>query len=254
VRPLIGVTTSEMREARRTHPLPESDPPQFEMALGMVYMNAIHRAGGLPVVLPPLADEHFDDLLDQLAGLCLSGGPDLDPDTYGAPPDPHLGECEPDLDAYELKLARIADARGLPVLGVCRGAQALNVARGGTLHQHVPDVVDGSIHHRQTEPGRVPTHTVTVERGSRLAAILGAGELAVNTFHHQAVDRPGRGLRVVARSPDGLVEAVESDGPSLYLGVQWHAEGLVDRPEHLGLFETLVDAAVRRRDGLADAA
>jgi putative glutamine amidotransferase len=207
----------------------------------------------LPVVLPPLAGAPLDDLLDQLAAVCLSGGPDLDPETYGAPPDPHLGACEPALDSYELALARAADARGLPVLGICRGAQALNVARGGTLHQHVPDVTDGGIGHRQTEPGRVTTHTVVVERGTRLASITGAGELAVNTFHHQAVDRPGRGLRVVARSPDGLIEAIESDGP-LYLGVQWHAEALVERPEHLGLFETLVDAAVRRRDGLAAAA
>jgi putative glutamine amidotransferase len=251
MRPLIGVTTSEMREARRTHPLPEGDPPQFEMALGMVYLKAVYRAGGQPVVLPPLGEGDLAGLLDRLDGVCLSGGPDLDPAAYGEPRHPLLGELEPELDAFELALARAADARAIPLLGICRGAQALNVARGGTLHQHVPDVVGAAVGHRQTEPGRVTTHAVSVDRRTRLAAITGAGELAVNSFHHQAVDRPGRGLRVVAHAPDGLIEAVEDEGRPLCLGVQWHAEGLVDRPEQLRLFEALVDAAARRRDGLA---
>ena len=243
-RPLIGVTTSEMREAVRTVPAPEGDPPTREMALGMVYLRAVERAGGLPVVLPPLGPEALGPLLDRLDGLCLSGGPDLDPDAYGAPPHHLLGVVEPDLDAFELALAREADARALPVLGICRGAQALNVARGGTLHQHVADVVGHGIPHRQTAVARVPTHMVVVERGTRLAAIAGPGELAVNSFHHQAVDRLGAGLRVTARSTDGLVEGIEGDGPALYLGVQWHAEGLVEDARHRAFFTTLVDAAV----------
>jgi putative glutamine amidotransferase len=247
MRPLIGVTTSEMREAQRTHPLPDGDPPQREMALGMVYLRAVERAGGLPIVLPPLLDlSSIDELLDRLDGLCLSGGPDLDPDAYGQPPHHLLGEIEPDLDAFELALAQAADARGLPVLGICRGAQAMNIARGGTLHQHVDDVVAGTIAHRQTAPGHIATHSVAVEPGTRLAAVTGADALDVNSFHHQSVDRPGRDLRVVARSPDGLIEAIEGDGPALYLGVQWHAEGLVDRPEQLAVFGELVDAAADR--------
>ena len=249
-RPLIGVTTSEMREARRTHPLREGDPPQREMALGMVYLRAIERAGGLPVVLPPLDLDAVGPLLERLDGLCLSGGPDLDPQAYDAPRHPRLGEVEPDLDAVELALAQAADRAAIPVLGICRGAQAMNVARGGTLHQHVDDVTDGSLHHRQAAPGRVATHTVDVEAGSRLAAIVGAGPaLPVNSFHHQAVDRVGRDLRVVARSPDGLTEAIESDGPALYLGVQWHAEGLVAASEQLALFDALIDAAAERAAG-----
>ena len=159
-RPLIGVTTSEMREAVRTVPTPEGDPPQREMALGMVYVRAVERAGGLPVVLPPLHHDAIGALLDRLDGLCLSGGPDLDPDAYGAPPHDLLGEIEPDLDAFELALAQEADARGLPVLGICRGAQALNVARGGTLHQHVADVVGETVAHRQSVSGRIATHVV----------------------------------------------------------------------------------------------
>jgi putative glutamine amidotransferase len=133
------------------------------------------------------------------------------------------------------------------VLGICRGCQALNVARGGTLHQHLPDVTDGSIHHRQTASGRETTHTVEVQAGSRLAGIVGAGELDVNSFHHQAVDALGRGLRAVAWAPDGVIEAIEGDGEALYLGVQWHVETLVERPRHARLFDALVEAAASER-------
>jgi len=243
VRPLIGVTTSEMRMPRRTHPLPEGDPPQSEMALGIVYARAVEEAGGLPVVLPPLEHGAIAPLVDRLAGLCLSGGPDLDPAAYEAAPDPHLGPVEPDLDAFEFAVAKRADTLGIPVLGICRGCQAMNVARGGTLHQHLPDVTDGSCDHRQRESGRQTTHSVRIEPGSGLAAIVGENELEVNSFHHQAVDRLGRGLRAVAWSPDGVIEAIEDDGAPLYLGVQWHAETLVHFERHAALFEALVEAA-----------
>src|SRR5262245_27662545 len=112
-RPLIGVTTSEMRLARRTQPLPEGDPPQAEMALGIVYTRAVELAGGLPVVLPPLEPAAIWPLVDRLSGVCLSGGPDLDPAAYEAPPDPHLGPIEPDLDAFEFAVAQRADALGI---------------------------------------------------------------------------------------------------------------------------------------------
>jgi putative glutamine amidotransferase len=243
-RPLIGVTTSEVRLAEHTDPQPEGDPPQREMALGMVYMRAIEIAGGMPVVLPPLSLDLIVPLLDRLCGVCLSGGPDIDPDGYGeGARNPHLGATEPDLDAYELALARHADARGMPVLGICRGVQALNVARGGSLHQHVADITDGSIEHRQAARGRVTTHSVRIEPDSRLAQVMGVTEAEGNSFHHQAASRLGKGLRAVAWAPDGIVEGIESGGPELYLGVQWHAESLVDRPEHLALFRELVEEA-----------
>jgi putative glutamine amidotransferase len=249
-RPLIGVTTSEMREAVRSAPLAEADPPQREMALGMVYLLAIERAGGLPVVLPPLDRQGIGPMLDRLDGLCLSGGPDLDPIAYGEPPHHLLGEVEPDLDAWELVLAQEADARGIPTLGICRGAQAMNVARGGTLHQHVADVVGATLAHRQHDPGHVPTHMVVVDDDTRLAAITGAGELSVNSFHHQAVDRLGRDLRSTAHATDGLIEAIESTaGDGFFLGVQWHAEGLIDDARHCALFTELVARAARRQAG-----
>jgi putative glutamine amidotransferase len=192
--PLIGITTSEVRRPEITHPLPESEPPQPELALGMPYVRALARSGAVPVVLPPLA--------------------------------------------IELVPA------GLPILGICRGCQALNVARGGSLHQHLPAVADGSVDHRQAAAGWKVTHQVTVEPRSRLAQALGAEALAVNSFHHQAVQRLGDGLRAVAWAADGTVEGIEDDA-RFVLGVQWHAETLeeVERPQ-ARLFTALVDAAL----------
>jgi putative glutamine amidotransferase len=219
------------------------------MALGMVYLRAIERAGGIPVVLPPLAPEHVPALVGQLAGICLSGGPDIAPAGYGAPPHPELGPTEPRLDAFEFEVTRHADVLGLPILGICRGAQSLNVARGGTLIQHLPEV--SALHHRQPDPGRVRTHAVRVEAGSRLARLLGEEATCVNSFHHQAVERVGRGLRPVAWAPDGVIEAIEGEGPRFVLGVQWHAEGLVDDPEHLAIFQGLVAASAAREEAAA---
>jgi putative glutamine amidotransferase len=255
-RPLIGVTTSEVRLESRAEPLPEGDPPQREMALGMVYMRAVELAGGIPVVLPPLGHDAIAPLLDRLCGVCLSGGPDIDPHGYGEGPHPRLGPTEPDLDAFELAVAQLADVRGMPVVGICRGAQALNVARGGTLYQHVPDLMAGSIEHRQAVRTRVSTHRVRIDPGSRLATVMRVTEAEVNSFHHQAVHRLGQGLRAVAWAPDGIVEGIEGDGPALYLGVQWHAESLVERDEHLALFRALVEESDRfgARDVTARAA
>jgi putative glutamine amidotransferase len=248
-RPLIGVTTSEVRRKKDAKPLPQGDLRQPEVVLGMSYAGAVADAGGVPVVLAPVGEPAA--VVDHLSGVCLSGGPDLDPATYGAEPHPNLGPIEPAVDAFELAVARRADAIGLPMLGICRGSQTLNVARGGTLHQHVPDVVDGSVAHRQTASGRETTHSVRIEPGSRLAEIVGPGDLEVNAFHHQAVDRLGRGLRAVAWAPDGLVEAVEDDADALYLGVQWHVETLVHLPRHARLFEALVEAAAGRLERAA---
>jgi putative glutamine amidotransferase len=242
-RPLIAVTTSEIREHRSVRPAPQGDPPREEMALGLTYMRAIEAAGGIPLVVPPLAPEALTPLLDQVAGICLSGGPDLDPIAYGAFRHERIGPTWEELDRFELQLAAMADARGLPILAICRGMQVLNVSRGGTLHQHLPDVVGEEIQHRQTEASERPTHSVTLDAGSRLAAILGPGQKMVNSLHHQAVAELGAGLLVTATASDGTVEALEATDREFVLGVQWHAECLAGKDEHAALFETFIETA-----------
>jgi putative glutamine amidotransferase len=244
-RPLIGVTTSEMRVAKNVEPTPQGEPPRKEMALGLAYLRAIEASGGLPLVIPPMPSAVIAPLVDRLHGLCLSGGPDLDPVAYGAAPHAELGPTEPELDRFELDLAREAHARNLPILAICRGAQLLNVATGGTLFQHVPDRTDGTIDHRQTGAADSLTHLVDLAGGSLTAAVMGATEISVNSFHHQAVDRLGRGLLAVGWSPDGLVEAIEAPARDFVLGVQWHAECLAERPEQKRLFTGLVEASQR---------
>jgi putative glutamine amidotransferase len=244
-RPLIGVTTSEMRVAKNVEPTPQGEPPRKEMALGLAYLRAIEASGGLPLVIPPMPSAAIAPLVDRLHGLCLSGGPDLDPVAYGAAPHAELGPTEPELDRFELGLTREAHARNLPILAICRGAQLLNVATGGTLFQHVPDRTDGTIDHRQTGAADRLTHLVDLAGGSLTAAVMGATEISVNSFHHQAVDRLGRGLLAVGWSPDGLVEAIEAPARDFVLGVQWHAECLAELPEQKRLFTGLVEASRR---------
>lgn len=243
MRPLIGVTTSEVRVGEEVRQTPQGEPPRREMALGLTYLHAIETAGGLPVVMPPLELDAVEPLLDRLSGVCLSGGPDLDPSAYRERRHPELGPVEPELDRFELELARRADARGLPILAVCRGAQALNVSRGGSLHQHLPDRPGVTIDHRQQAHGSTVTHSVKISAGSLLARTMGLCEAQVNSFHHQAVNRLGTGLRAVAWSSDGVIEGIEAPGRDFVLGVQWHAELLTERPEHAALFAALVSAA-----------
>jgi putative glutamine amidotransferase len=244
-RPLIAVTTSEIRHRHSATTTTEGEPPQEEMALGLKYLRAIEDAGGIPLVMPPLNPAALEPLLGQVAGVCLSGGPDLDPVAYGARRHELTGPSWSQLDRFELALARAADARRLPVFAICRGLQVLNVARGGTLHQHLPEVVGEQICHRQSEPGHQLTHWVALTGPSRLRSILGADRRRVNSFHHQAVSRLGEGLTVTARASDGTVEAVEALDRDFVVGVQWHAECLVDRPEQAALFGTFVEAARR---------
>jgi putative glutamine amidotransferase len=249
MRPLIGITTSELRPGTLRTLGREGVAPHDEMMLGTTYPKAIQAAGAIPVVLAAVDVEAVPSLVARLDGICLAGGPDLDPVAYGAlERHRELGTTNAEHDAFELAVARAADAAGLPLLGICRGAQALNVVRGGTLHQHV----DG---HRQAELASTPTQRVAVASDSLLAAITGAGDsLEINSFHHQAVDALGAGLRVVARAADGTVEAIEDPARPFLLGVQWHAETLTERPEHGALFAALIEAAGAQPQRLAAAA
>ncbi len=247
MKPLIGVTTSELRPGELATLRRHGEPPHAEMALGITYVRAVEAAGGVPVVMPPLAPADVPALVARLDGLLLSGGPDLAPAAYQAAPHVELGATEPGLDAFEYAVVGEALRLNLPVLGICRGAQALNVARGGTLHQHLPDVVGDGLVHRQSEDGRCPTHVVEISPASRLASVVGARRLLVNSFHHQAVDRLGIGLRVSARAPDGTIEAIEDSARTFVLAVQWHAETLAKGSAHGALFEELVAVAAGER-------
>lgn len=245
MRPLIGITTSEVRPLTYAHEAPLDEPFRAEMGLGITYTNALEAAGAAPVVLPPLGEETIEALLDGLDGVCLSGGPDVDPAEYGAARDPNLGPTWRRLDRFELALARAADRRGVPILGICRGSQVLNVARGGSLIQHLTaDGIESPLHHRQRVPGERQTHEVEIVPDSVLAGAVGTTSLDVNSFHHQAVNQLGNGLVASAHAPDGVIEAIEDPDAPLYLGVQWHAEFDIERPTGIALLRTLVDAAL----------
>ena len=202
------------------------------------YPQAIAACGGLPVELTRDAD--VDGVVARLDGLVLTGGADVDPAAYGQSPDPELGAIEPDRDAWELALLASAEARGIPVLCVCRGVQLLNVAKGGTLRQHVAED-EGDGHPRFAEDGHDPAHGVELVDGSLAASLLGT-HLEVNSLHHQVIDELGEGLVVTGRSPDGTAEVLELEGRDV-LGVQWHPE-LLARPDPT--FTWLVEAARRR--------
>src|SRR3954454_8983902 len=241
-RPLIGVTTSEVRVAEEVHRAAEGEPPRPEMALGLTYLKAIEGAGGIPVAIPPLGPEAVTPLVERLSGLCLSGGPDIHPSAYGADPHPALGPTWRELDLAEIALARAADRRGLPILAICRGAQALNVARRGTLFQHLPES-GGEVNHRADDYGPDGAHSVEIEPDSLLAQALVATALDVPSYHHQAADELGRELRAVAWSPDGVVEGIEAINRGFVIGVQWHAETETQEGAHL--FRGFVKAAER---------
>lgn len=191
----------------------------------LAYVTAVQVAGGLPLIVPPDDEvaEHPDALLDKLDALILIGGADVDPATYGATADPRTGATRPERDRFELALAYGAMERGLPLLGICRGGQMVNVACGGTLIQHLPDVV-GDDHHLET-PGSFSEHEVELEAGSLAARAAGAARVTVKSHHHQAVDEVGEGLVASGHAlPDAIVEAVEHPDHDFTLGVLWHPE------------------------------
>lgn len=207
------------------------------------YAVTVQRAGGVAVLLPADPEVAGDPggLLDRLDGLILGGGADVDPASYGAEAGPRTADVRPERDEFELALTKGALEKDLPLLGICRGFQLMNVAAGGTLEQHLPDVV-GHERHR-TVPGQFDEHEVELISGSRIAGICGSGQLLVNSHHHQGLGRIADGLEVTgAAIPDHIAEAVEVPGNSFALGVQWHPE------EHEGdlLIKALVDAARAR--------
>lgn len=196
------------------------------------YTDALARAGLLPVVVPPLDAGAAGALLDRMDGLVLTGGEDVESRLYGAPPHPKAEAPNPQRDRWEIALARAARDRQMPTLAICRGVQLANVAFGGSLIQDIAGERAGALPHAHDDVRATRVHAVTVEAGSRLAGALNATRLTVNSLHHQALDRVGGGLRVVARADDGIIEAAEWAGDDWWMvGVQWHPEELDDGPE-----------------------
>ena len=214
------------------------------------YVAGVAGAGGITVVLAP-NPETADQVGGGIDGLLLCGGSDPEPGYYGEEPIPELGVTLPERDEFEMALVEGALERGMPVFGICRGLQVLNVALGGTLYQDLPSQLpaDGSIAHRQQSPKWQWTHEVEVDGDSSIAGIMETGGLRVNSYHHQAVKDLADGLVVSAHASDGVVEAVESRNLSerWLIGVQWHAEAMRDAsgPEHRNLFVAHVEAAER---------
>ena len=207
------------------------------------YLRAVAGCGGIPVALPP-APGAARRVAGRLDGLILTGGADVDPSRYGQGAHPETRMAEPSRDDFELELVAAAETEGLPLLAICRGVQVLNVARGGSLHQHLPDLVGNTDH--AAAPGSYGEHRVRIEPASRLGRILGGRvEAVVPTHHHQGVDRVGRGLVPSAWADDGTVEALEDPSAAFLLGIQWHPEQGADP----ALFQGLVDAAMARMAG-----
>ena len=233
VRPVIGLTTYLEQAQTGVWDVPASFLPK-------VYFEAVNKAGGIAVLLPPQpVDERVANrVLDGLDGLIITGGKDVDPARYGQERHPATDEPRRDRDAWEDALLTAAIDRGLPFLGICRGAQLLNVALGGTLVQHLPDVL-GSTRYNLGK-GEFAVNDVAVDPGTKTGGMLGDA-IAVKSYHHQAIDELADGLVVSARSDDGTIQAVELPGVAFGVAVQWHPEE--DAAEDARLFEGLVDAA-----------
>jgi putative glutamine amidotransferase len=232
MRAVIGITTYAEEATWGAWTEPAAFTP-------LAYVRAVEQAGGRPLLVPPVQDG-IDETLDALDGIIFSGGGDLDPETYGAEAHPATIEISPERDNAELALLEAALGRDMPVLAVCRGSQLLNVARGGDLVQHLPEIV-GHDRHRH-EHGVMADHGVRVEADSRLGSILG-DTAPVKSSHHQGFGRIGDGLRESAWAEDGTTEAVEDPSHRFALGVLWHPE----EGEDYALFAALVEEAAAYR-------
>jgi putative glutamine amidotransferase len=229
--PLIGITTYGRDEKNEFH-------------LPAEYVDAVRRAGGIPVLMAP-GESRIAAWLATVDALILAGGGDLDPHAYGGAEHATIYMLDAERDASEMQFALdIADST-LPVLCICRGAQVLNVALGGTLYEHIPDEFGDTVTHRQPPREPIP-HEVTVQKGSRLADLMGAETFSSVSWHHQAVRELGRGLTAVAFASDGVIEAIELEGRPDLVAVQWHPElSAAEDPRQQGLFNWLVECARR---------
>lgn len=238
VSPLIAITASTRIDAGMRR-----------VRLNAAYVAAVERAGGVPLVVPPLARvDEAARILDVAQGLVLTGGEDVEPGRYGAAPHPALRVTSAARDATEIALVTLARDRTLPTLGICRGIQLINVAFGGSLVQDIPSERPDALAHDDPERARdAIVHEIEVEPGSRVAEVMGPGPRRVNSLHHQAVDRVAEGLRATAWAGDGIIEAIEAPSDAWWmLAIQWHPEDLDETsPADRRPFAALVARAAR---------
>jgi putative glutamine amidotransferase len=245
-RPVIGIN-AEL--------IPANKETISYIRLNFGYVEAVSAAGGLPIILPPLArDKELEDLLNRVDGLILSGGPDMDPRRNGQQPHPRVQPMDERREINDRQLLRGIIKRRLPVLGIGLGMQQINVALGGTLYMHLPEDLPRALPHKDRAEGP-HRHALILEPNSRLEEIYGGGEIRVNSAHHQAVRQLGDGLRVGAKAPDGVIEAIEfTDQAWFCIGVQWHPEADSASALDTQLFECFVQACLLQAEPLAIAA
>jgi putative glutamine amidotransferase len=245
-RPVIGITTGG-----RSEKTINSIHYDEYYHLPALYVDAVRRAGGLPVLLPP-GEPNWRDWLEVVDAVIISGGADVNPAEYGGNTQhPQLTTLDLERDASEITLARyVAQQKQIPTLCVCRGMQLLNVALGGSLHEHIPDVRKQDIHRGPS--GGWAVHKATVDRESLLAQVMGTNEVETYSGHHQAVEVVAPGLQVVASAPDGIVEALELKGHPWLIAVQWHPEvSAASDPTQQAIFDALVQKAAEQRAVMA---
>ena len=241
-RPVIGITMDAQDMPPGTVRTPSGTGGYYQ--LGFDYAGAIESAGGLPIAIPYRTHHalipQFVDLLD---GVLFTGGNDLDPALYGEEWHPQAVKVDPDRQNFELALLAEIEKRRTPALFVCMGCQVLNVHRGGSLTQFLPDDPK-NLEHRRGEDS-VRRHDITIDQNSMLGKVVGREKISANTYHKQAVKKLGRGLKVVATAPDGTIEALEDPSFPMMVATQWHPERLTDEPEHLAPFKLLVERAAK---------
>jgi putative glutamine amidotransferase len=233
-RPLIGITPNVRPAGKKGS----------EHVVLSAYVTMVAQAGAIPVIVPAVTSrEEAREVLARLDGLLLTGGKDIDPGVYGQTPRHPDRLASPERIASDLAYARAAIEADLPSLGVCLGIQVMNVAEGGTLFQHLPEDLPGSLGHEDDDEGNSPDHEATIEPGTKLHGLLGVERAIVNSYHHQAIARVAPGWRLAARAPDGVVEAIERPDRFFCLGVQWHPERMLGSEITRRLAGALVDAA-----------
>jgi len=246
MKPLIGIAAD--RAISTTH--------AFKIEIPEKYSESIILAGGIPLLIPlGLSQSDLEMLVSRLGGILLAGGGDIDPALFAGEPHREVYGIKPERDAQEITLVHLALRTHIPLLGICRGVQVMNVALRGGLYTHILDQLPGAIQHSTPKylPREYIQHRVSLVPGSRLEQVTGETDIPVNSHHHQGLDKAAEGLQVIATAPDGLIEAVELPGEPFFVGVQWHPEWLLEHAHARALFSAFCQVAVQyqhNRDGI----